>query len=267
MAGDWIPYTVHLTSKLEVLQIAAATNRTRREVVAILLDFWAWVDAQTEDGLLPGISVATLSAFIADTNETFWRAVVDAGWLTMTTAGLAVPHFDYWMGRSAKRRLKDSRNKRENRKRNRGDVRSLSASVSASHADKTRTTVQDSTEQNKTPSTPPPVEFPEPLRGEAFAAAWDRWIAYRREAKKPAWKPVTVKSQLAQLATWGEAQAIASIEASIRNGWSGLFEPKEKSDGRSQAGREQPVGQPGRVHAPPGKYDHLGAPPAGQGQA
>lgn len=68
-------------------------------------------------------------------------------------------------------------------------------------------------------------EIPESLNTADFRRAWSDWIAYRRE-KNQTLKPTTVKRQLAQLEKWGPTVAVASIEQSILQGWTGIFEPK-----------------------------------------
>jgi hypothetical protein len=73
-----------------------------------------------------------------------------------------------------------------------------------------------------TQSLPPiPTELDTP----AFRTAWEEWIQHRKEIKKPL-TPTTASKQLKDLAGWGECAAIAAIDVSIRNGWTGLFEPK-----------------------------------------
>lgn len=71
----------------------------------------------------------------------------------------------------------------------------------------------------------PPLPF-----GEQFAKAWDDWMKYRAETKKPL-TPSTISAQLSFLTTLTEDESIASIRSSIQNGWSGLFAPR-------QAGRQ-----------------------------
>jgi hypothetical protein len=68
------------------------------------------------------------------------------------------------------------------------------------------------------------IAYPPGLDTEAFRAAYARWAAFRRE-KRQALKPSTVELQLKKLAAWGEAGAVASIEQSITQGWTGLFDP------------------------------------------
>lgn len=142
MAGDWIPWSKGLSRKLEVLRIAQATGRSRREVACLLMEFWEWADNETEDGFLVGMDVRNLSALHADTDEAFWSAVIASGWLTPSNGGVTIPHFDYWLGRSAKRRLKDTKRKGLSRS---GEPVADVRKMSASDADKNGTTGQDST--------------------------------------------------------------------------------------------------------------------------
>ena len=71
----------------------------------------------------------------------------------------------------------------------------------------------------------PLSDSPIPFDSPEFTAAWSEWVTHRREIKK-AITPSTAKKQLALLASLGEPAAIASIESSIANGWTGLFPPK-----------------------------------------
>lgn len=65
-----------------------------------------------------------------------------------------------------------------------------------------------------------------PFSSEAFSNAWQSWIDYRKELKKPL-KDATVTAQWKEFVAWGEEKSIASIQQSIKNGWQGLFEPKQ----------------------------------------
>lgn len=71
-----------------------------------------------------------------------------------------------------------------------------------------------------------PLKVPAALDTPRFLAAWEAWIAYRREARMRSWKPQTVAFKLRELAEWGEPAAVESIRQSIANGWQGLFAPK-----------------------------------------
>lgn len=63
-----------------------------------------------------------------------------------------------------------------------------------------------------------------PFDSEAFREAWELWEQHRREIRKPL-KPTATKRQLANLKELGEQRAIAAINHSIGQGWTGIFEP------------------------------------------
>lgn len=67
-----------------------------------------------------------------------------------------------------------------------------------------------------------------PFNSPAFIDAWGKWVDYRRDLKKPLhWK--TINATFAELRNWTEAEAIASIDASIGKGWLSLFRPTHKA--------------------------------------
>jgi uncharacterized protein YdaU (DUF1376 family) len=68
-----------------------------------------------------------------------------------------------------------------------------------------------------------PVVFPIGLDTPEFRQAWDDYCEYRRTSRYAKLKPKSVESQLSTMSTWGHADAIESIRATIRNGWQGLF--------------------------------------------
>ena len=70
-------------------------------------------------------------------------------------------------------------------------------------------------------------EIPPELDTHEFQAAWADWLKDRRDRRKPVTAGAAVR-QLKQCAEWGAARAVQAINASIQNGWQGLFEPKEQ---------------------------------------
>lgn len=63
---------------------------------------------------------------------------------------------------------------------------------------------------------------PLPFNTPAFIAAWNKWVDYRRDIKKPMhWK--TMNSMFVDMKRWGESATIEAIETSIKKGWIGLF--------------------------------------------
>lgn len=115
MAGDWIPITTDLATRREVVLIAQSTGMCRHEVVGRLAAFWGWASHETEDGLLRGMTVASLVATNViqtchgvapnEPQACFYRALIDVGWLAEDPRGLVVSNWDRWLSNSAKARL------------------------------------------------------------------------------------------------------------------------------------------------------------------
>lgn len=80
------------------------------------------------------------------------------------------------------------------------------------------------------------VSFPESLRTKEFSEAWNEWTQHRQEIRKTL-KPMAVTKQLNKLDKWGETRAIAAINHSIEQGYTGLFEP----NGLSSTGHGHPA--------------------------
>lgn len=65
----------------------------------------------------------------------------------------------------------------------------------------------------------------------AFGQAWEDWEEYRKQ-KKSKLTPMSVKHQINFLSNFTEPEAIQIIRQSIQNGWVGLFELKNKNNGK-----------------------------------
>lgn len=84
-----------------------------------------------------------------------------------------------------------------------------------------------------------------PFSSNEFREAWSEWEQHRREIKKPL-TPTSTQRQFKNLASIGEAEAIAQLHRSIGNGWAGIFSAssKTKPDHReAKARREYPEPQ------------------------
>lgn len=82
--------------------------------------------------------------------------------------------------------------------------------------------------------------------------AWKRWIAYRRQ-RKLSTTEATATAQMAKLSAWScqGHDPVAIIDASITNGWQGLFEPKS---GANRSEKFDPVAWVNRNRIdPPGE--------------
>jgi hypothetical protein len=69
-------------------------------------------------------------------------------------------------------------------------------------------------------------EFPANLQTDAFAKAWEGFLAYRKSSRLKALATASIQAQLQNLSEMGHDGAIAAIKQSIANGWQGIFPPK-----------------------------------------
>jgi hypothetical protein len=90
------------------------------------------------------------------------------------------------------------------------------------------------------PRKPPPapdVPIPTELDTPAFRKAWAEWREYRGQIKKPL-KPLSLRKQLEELASWRPERAIAAIEHSIARGYQGIFEPHSRNGQKPRPPRQ-----------------------------
>jgi curved DNA-binding protein CbpA len=82
--------------------------------------------------------------------------------------------------------------------------------------------------ESKPPAANKPVEpgLVFPFHSEAFMQKWSAWEGCRRALKKPKSWYGLFSEQLLWLSRFSEEQAIECLSVSIRNGYTGLFEPK-----------------------------------------
>lgn len=82
------------------------------------------------------------------------------------------------------------------------------------------------------PAPPPDLPPPDlPFSGSAFAEAWNDWLTYRKEKKKPPYKPTGLKatlSYLSNLAEGKEETAIQIIRYAMQRNWEGFFAIKDQ---------------------------------------
>lgn len=120
MAGDWIPIRTDIHSVPEVLRLARLTGRPVDEVVGLLVRFWAWAQAHTDDGYLAGVDLED-AASGSHVPSRFVGALAEVHWLVCDPGeGLRLPNFGRWMSGSAKARLREREKKRRQRREARG---------------------------------------------------------------------------------------------------------------------------------------------------
>lgn len=213
MAGDWIKVQKHTPRKSEVLKIASALKISKADAFLGCFEIWCWADEECEDGhvnitaeLLD--SIAGLSGFA--------HALVSVGWLHDRDGRLEFPNFDRHMSQSAKRRAMASQ--RMQRARNKCDAPSATKAQPEKNREEKRSGLR--------PPNPPKAEevpIPGNLQSPEFVNAWEEWKAYRREARLKN-TPRSEKGQLKKLSEIGPLRAIAAIEFSIRQAYTGVYE-------------------------------------------
>ena len=80
------------------------------------------------------------------------------------------------------------------------------------------------------------TDLPENLDTPEFRAAWETWLAYRKERRLATYKPIGLKRQLNALAAFGPQSAIEAINSSIQQNYQGLF-PKAVIEPAKGTGR------------------------------
>lgn len=107
----------------------------------------------------------------------------------------------------------------------------LSMSVSPSLSQSSSGSVSGGKERARAPE--PDIAAPD-----AYADAWNEWLAHRRDIRKP----MTIRAQRAQLNKfigWTPERVIAAINNSIAGDYQGIFEPKQQHHG-SATGQVRP---------------------------
>lgn len=219
MAGDWIAMRTDLWECPQVVRILSAmcpklldkcpemsnTLRTRNEIIGALHRTWSLFDRYSDDGTMVGYTAEALNDAVGI--ENWAENLQHVGWLVIDTQSLTMPQFESWMSESSKRRMKDSRRKRQERK----NVSEICPKV----LDKTRTTGQDRREEN----TPPISPKGESSVIEAFETFW---AAYPSRNGKRVGKAKTQKlwknlSEFDQRAAQAAAENYANSKQATSN--------------------------------------------------
>lgn len=258
MQGDWIPIRTDIHSVPEVLRLARLTGRPVDEVVGLLVRFWAWAQAHTEDGSLAGVDLED-AASGSHVPSRFLVALCEVHWLVCDPEkGLQVPNFGRWMSRSAKARLREREKKRRQRREPELSrfCPDFVPDLSRCDRDKNGTTRKEKEKEKEfasanssPPKSPPParggtafdwaaVTFPAGVTDTPeLRQAIGEWLEYRRRIGKP--YRVAEKQISLLLARYGNS-IIEAIRFSMAMGWQGCFPPdKEPTNGRFSAGPGQ----------------------------
>ena len=125
MAGDWIKMRNNLWDDPRVSNLCDLTGLPEAMVIGGLYWLWASADEHSEDGHMPGLSVAGIDRKTGC--KGLGAGLLSIGWIEDTPGGITILRFDEHNGKSAKRRCLDAQRKANDR------------NVSASDADIERT--------------------------------------------------------------------------------------------------------------------------------
>jgi hypothetical protein len=114
MAGDWIKMRSNLWDDPRVTRLCDITENTEAAIIGGLYWLWATADQHTEDGHLPGLSVAGIDR--KTDIKGFGTALLEIGWISDTQGGVTIARFDEHNGSSAKRRCTEAQRKANSRK-------------------------------------------------------------------------------------------------------------------------------------------------------
>ena len=220
------------------------------EIRPWLLMLWLTAWEQTPCGSLPADDTL-ITARIGMPLEIFTqhREILLRGWKEID-GRLFHPVITERVLEMLSQREKGARRVADYRARKGGDSDNVTRYHSAANAPVTRHQPVSTTPEPEPEPEPEPA--PEPVRrkeraGEprptidpltivvpgCDAASWARWIEYRRAIKRP-YKPASVEAAQKLLASFGGDQA-AVVEASIANGWQGLFPLRNAEKPKSNA--------------------------------
>jgi hypothetical protein len=141
MAGDWIKMRGNLWDDPRIAHLCDLTDQSEAAVVGGLYWLWASADQHSENGAMPGLSVAGINRKTGI--KGFGEALVSVGWLVDRPDGIFIVRFEEHNGSSAKRRCTDAQRK------------SAVRNMSASDADKIGNSVELEKEKEKSNSLSP----------------------------------------------------------------------------------------------------------------
>jgi hypothetical protein len=113
--SPWIPVRKDLQDDPKTQSIAERLNIPPAHVVGLLVRFWSWADGQTDDGILEDCTPKIVDRLVG--HEGFAGAMIGVRWLQDEgDAGLRLPLYDRYLGRSAKSRALTAERMRRHRK-------------------------------------------------------------------------------------------------------------------------------------------------------
>jgi hypothetical protein len=107
MSGDWIKMRSNLWDDPRVGRICDMTDCTEATAIGALYWLWSTADQHTEDGCMPGLSLAQIDRKTGV--KGFASALVGIGWISESSDGIRLKNFDDHNGESAKKRAQTAK--------------------------------------------------------------------------------------------------------------------------------------------------------------
>lgn len=107
MAGEWIKMRTNLWDDPRVSQLCDLTGAPEASVVGALYWLWTAADEHTEDGFMPGLSLAAIDRKTGVRG--IGAAMVSIGWLAESADGVTISNFTEHNGKSAKTRAQGAK--------------------------------------------------------------------------------------------------------------------------------------------------------------
>lgn len=234
MAVPWTPLYQNFPDHPKIQALARALDCHEDTAIAKVVRLWTWALTNAPDGDLGPHSdrvIARACTWEGDAS----RYVTALHEVALLRDGRVIANWEKYGGKAAATKSAGAERQRKYRERQKGkkkasrNKRVTSPSRNGDALDKIRE------EKNINP--------PTPLDTKRFRDAWSEYETYRREAGHRKLQERSVAKRLAEMAEWGEEQAIEAIRQSIASGYQGIFRPnppKPDGNGKVQAKKPKP---------------------------
>ncbi len=127
--AEWIPYDVKLPRKPEFTRIRRALGKSKNEMVGIFMQFWAWAQEVTSDGLILGCDTEMMDSEAGV--KGFGEAMLKEKWAVQEGENIRLPNWDRFLGNGFKSRCLNAERQARFRRNSNARVTPLSRSRNA----------------------------------------------------------------------------------------------------------------------------------------
>lgn len=243
MAFAWIKIEDTTPDKPEVWAMAAKLGIDADAVVGKLVRIWIWADHQTIDGNAQSVTKALLDRCAGVAG--FADAMMEAGWLVATPAGVSFVNFDRHNGETAKKRAQTSRRVQRHRAQSGAcNADSVTSGVTKALPEKRREErkERENGEQGQ-PYIPEKMNTPECLK--AFEDWCDYLDAAGLDSINPRYNGPQAEAVWKQAHRFGPEKWPLCVQFSIANAYKSIVEPAEPiAKTRAKATKPKPDQDP-----------------------